>query len=75
MGIVITPGDETDRSEEEERASTLKVSIKVDANTAHEFSMIWPKNMNMALDSVELTELMPLVDELRVADSNDGLTK
>ena len=68
-GIVITPGDETDRSEEEERASTLKVSIKVDANTAHEFSMIWPKNMNMALDSVELTELMPLVDELRVADS------
>ena len=68
-GLLVTPGDETDRSEREERTSTLKVTIKVDANAAHEFSMIWPKNMNMALDSVELIELIPLLDELGRANS------
>lgn len=68
-GLVVTPGDETARSKGEDRSSLLKVTIKVDTNAEHEFSMIWPKNMNMALDSVELTELAPLLDELRRGDS------
>ncbi len=68
-GLVITPGDETDRSNEEDRSSMLEVTIKIDGNDAHEFSMIWPRNMNMALNSVEFRDLMPLLNELRDADS------
>ncbi|MCY3857591.1 MAG: hypothetical protein OXG25_01640 [Gammaproteobacteria bacterium] len=67
--FLVTSGDETDRSNEEDRSSMLKVTIKVDGNDAHEFSMIWPRNMNMALHSVEFRDLLPLLDELRRANS------
>lgn len=68
-GLAVTSGDETNRSEEEQRSSMLNVIIRVDTNAPHHFSMIWPKNMNMALGSVELRDLMPLLDELRRANS------
>lgn len=67
--LVVTPGDESDRSEEEDRSSMLNVIIKVDTNVSHEFAMIWPRNMNMALHAVEFRDLLPLLDELRRANS------
>lgn len=63
--ILVSPADEATRTEEEARTQILKVSIKVDDNDLHEFSMIWSTKMNMALDSLEFTEVLPLLDELR----------
>ena len=67
--ILITPGDEIERSKEEERNSSLAVTIKIDDNDSHELSMLWPKRMNMALQSFELPELVGLLDELRKGNS------
>ncbi|MCY4094820.1 MAG: hypothetical protein OXG05_06790 [Gammaproteobacteria bacterium] len=68
-GLLITAGDETERSEEDAGSSSLDVTVKVGDNDAHEFSMWWPRRWNMALDSLKLAELIPLINELRDADS------
>ena len=67
--ILITPGDETERSDEEARSSSLAVSVKVDDNDPHELSFLWPKRMNMALQGYEIQELARLLDELRKGES------
>ena len=67
--ILVTPGDETDRSEAEERTSMLDVIVKVGENDPHEYSMLWPKRLNMAFESLELPALVGLLNELRNGDS------
>lgn len=67
--ILITPGDETERSDEEERSSMLEVIIKVDDNDPHELSLLWPKRMNTALRGYELPQLARLLDELHKGGS------
>lgn len=63
--LTLSPGDETERSEDEERRSILEVIIKVDNNEPHTISMLWPKNWNRAFKSYELTEIVVLLDQLR----------
>ena len=68
-GLLVTVGDEAERSEEDEQSSSLDVTIEIDGNDAHHFSMLWVRDWEMALDSLELTELISLIDELRHAES------
>ena len=67
--ILVSPGDETDRSEKSERTQTLAVTIRIDENDVHEFSMMWPGRMHIALKSFELPALYRLLHELRRGDS------
>ena len=68
--LLISPGDETKRSEEEARSLMLAVTIKVDDNDPHEFSMIWSRKLRgVALASLGVFEIVPLLDELRTGDS------
>ncbi len=68
--LLVSPGDETERSEEEVRALMLAVTIRVDDNDPREFSMLWPRSLSgVALTSVEFREIMPLLDELRTGET------
>ncbi len=68
--LLVSHGDETERSEEEARSSMLAVTVKVDDNKAHEFSMIWPRTLTgAALQSLDFLEITPLLDELRTGET------
>lgn len=67
--ILLSPGEETEVSDEGNRFSTLAVKIKIDDYDVHEISMMWPKRLSVAFGSFELPELHRLLDELRRGDS------
>lgn len=68
--LLVSPGDETERSEEEARSLMLAVTVKVDYNDPHELSMLWPRKLRgAALQSLGFFEIVPLLDELRTGES------
>lgn len=67
--VLLTPPDETKRTEEESRSNSTKIAIKVDEHASHEFSMLWAPDWHVVLDSLETSEVSPLLDELREGHS------
>lgn len=67
-GLVISTGEASKQRHDDGKLTPLDVTIKVGENDPHRLSMVWPENWTMALDSLELTELIPLLDELRKSD-------
>ena len=63
-GVLLSPTYETDRTDENETTLSLTVTISVDDNDAHEFYM-WATEWNVVVDTLETSEVTPLLDELR----------